>query len=436
MLDIKLQIGCTIVLLYIMVVYYRERIRYRLHLKPRIFDVLMAVGLVTLLLDGTTAYTVNHLDAVSPALNLALHGAFLVCIDAVVFVEFLYILNMVRGLPRRRLTWAALCLPFLVNVLAVLLFLRDLEYREGAISRYSMGVSAYTCFVMAAVYTVLAAVLAVRYRRVLPAEKRFSIFSSIVAFGGICFFQMLRPDILMTSLGVLMVILGAYINQEDPAALELRRYHGEMVTGFAALIEERDESTGGHVRRTTAYVRLLCEELRRRGLYEDTLTRDYVKNLILAAPMHDVGKIAVPDAILKKPGRLTAEEFEVMKEHAVRGGQIIRETFAHVGEEQYVEIAGQIARHHHEKWNGRGYPDGLSGEQIPLCARIMAIADVFDAVSAKRCYRDAMPLEQCFAIIEEGSGRDFDPTLAGIFLELRDQVAAIREGGAQETDRI
>lgn len=433
MLDIKLQIGCTIALLYIMVVYSRERIRYRLRLRPRIFDALMAVCLVTLLLDGATAYTVNHAETVNPALNLALHGAFLVCIDAVVFVEFLYILDMVRGVPRRHLFRAALCLPFAVNALVVVLFLGTLEYREGPLSRYSMGVSAYTCFAMAAVYTVLAAVLAVRYRRALPAEKRFAILTSIAAFGGVCFFQMLRPDILMTSLGVLMVILGAYINQEDPAALELRRYHGEMVTGFAALIEERDESTGGHVRRTTQYVRLLCDELRRRGLYEDTLTRDYVKNLILAAPMHDVGKIAVPDAILKKPGRLTAEEFEEMKEHAARGGQIIRETFAHVGEEQYVEIASQIARHHHEKWNGRGYPDGLSGEQIPLCARIMAIADVFDAVSAKRCYRDAMPLEQCFAIIEEGSGRDFDPTLAGVFLEMKEQVAAIREGRAQKT---
>ena len=431
MLDSKLQIGCTIVLLYIMVVYYRERIRYGLRKRLRIFDALMAVGLVTLVLDGATAYTVNHPQAVSPALNLALHGAFLVGIDAVVFVEFLYILDMVRGLPRGRLVRAALCLPFAANALVVVLFLGGLEYREGPLSRYSMGVSAYTCFAMSAIYTVLAAALAVRYRRALPAEKRFSILSSVVVFGGVCFFQMLRPDILMTSLGVLMVILGAYIHQEDPAVLELRRHHGEMVTGFAALIEERDESTGGHVRRTTQYVRLLCDELRRRGLYEETLTRDYVKNLILAAPMHDVGKIAVPDAILKKPGRLTAEEFEVMKGHAARGGQIIKETFAHVGEEQYVEIAGEIARHHHEKWNGRGYPDGLAGEQIPLCARIMAIADVFDAVSAKRCYRDAMPLEQCFAIIREGSGRDFDPTLAGIFLEMKEQVAAIREGGGR-----
>ena len=135
----------------------------------------------------------------------------------------------------------------------------------------------------------------------------------IVMFGGVSLVQLFHPDILMTSIALLMVILGAYTSREDPALRELHRYHRQMVTGFAALIEERDESTGGHVRRTTAYVRLLCEELQRRGLYEDTLTRDYVKNLMLAAPMHDVGKIAVPDAILKKPGRLTAEDFEVMK---------------------------------------------------------------------------------------------------------------------------
>ena len=179
-------------------------------------------------------------------------------------------------------------------------------------------------------------------------------------------------------------------------------------------------------------MQLLSHELQRRGLCADTLTRDYVKNMILAAPMHDVGKIAIPDAILKKPGRLTAEEFEIMKTHAARGKQIIDETFSRVGREQYVEIAGQIARHHHEKWNGRGYPDGLAGEAIPLCARIMAIADVFDAVSEKRCYREAMSLEESLAIIREGSGRDFDPMLTEIFLELRDDVTKIRDGYDEE----
>lgn len=432
MLDCKLQIGCTLVLLYIMGVYYRERVRYGMRWHFKLFDALMLSGLVMFVFDGATAYTVNRLDTVSPALNLLLHGAFLVSIDVVVFVEFLYLLEAVRGLPKRPLARALLLLPLAVNLAVVLLHLGDLEYRQGRISNYSMGVSAYACFAMAALYTLMTILLALRYYRVLPLEKRFPMLLGIVMFGGVSLIQLLLPDILMTSIALLMVILGAYTSREDPALRELHRYHRQMVTGFAELIEERDESTGGHVKRTTQYVQLLSHELQRRGLCADTLTRDYVKNMILAAPMHDVGKIAIPDAILKKPGRLTAEEFEIMKTHAARGKQIIDETFSRVGREQYVEIAGQIARHHHEKWNGRGYPDGLAGEDIPLCARIMAIADVFDAVSEKRCYREAMSLEESLAIIREGSGRDFDPMLTEIFLELRDDVTKIRDGYDEE----
>lgn len=216
------------------------------------------------------------------------------------------------------------------------------------------------------------------------------------------------------------------MNQEDPVMQELSRYHEEMVMGFATLIENRDNNTGGHVKRTTLYVRLLAEELRNRGYYSEILTRDYMKNLLMAAPMHDVGKIAVPDAILQKPGRLTEEEFEMMKMHTIKGGEIIRETFSRMGNEQYLEIAYEIALHHHEKWNGKGYPDGLSEKEIPLCARIMSIADVFDAVSEKRCYREALPLDECFEIIRSGRGRDFDPLLVDIFLDMRNKVENIR----------
>ena len=141
--------------------------------------------------------------------------------------------------------------------------------------------------------------------------------------------------------------------------------------------------------------------------------------------MHDVGKIAVPDAILQKPGRLTPEEFEIMKLHAQKGGEIIQESFGRMGNEQYLEIACHIAKYHHEKWNGKGYPEGLKRKEIPLCARIMAIADVFDAVSADRCYRAALPLDECFEIIQEGSGQDFDPILAEVFLDLREEICRI-----------
>lgn len=141
--------------------------------------------------------------------------------------------------------------------------------------------------------------------------------------------------------------------------------------------------------------------------------------------MHDIGKMAVPDVVLQKPGKLTDEEFEIIKQHATNGGRIIEETFGNLGDKQYTQMAYQVAKYHHEKWNGRGYPEGLIGREIPLCARIMAVADVFDAVAEKRCYRDAMPLEKCFAIIEEGSGKDFDPIVAEVFLSIKDKVKEI-----------
>ena len=170
---------------------------------------------------------------------------------------------------------------------------------------------------------------------------------------------------------------------------------------------------------------VLAKALRDRGHFRDILTKDYLENLLMAAPMHDIGKISVPDSVLQKPGRLTPEEFEIINRHTVSGGEIIQNTFGHVGNAQYLDMACNLALHHHEKWNGKGYPIGLKGEEIPLCARIMAIADVFDAVSENRCYRAAMPMDQCFDIIRQGAGQDFDPQLVQVFLDIRPQVEAI-----------
>ncbi len=208
---------------------------------------------------------------------------------------------------------------------------------------------------------------------------------------------------------------------------QLVLYNRDMIYGFATLVENRDESTGGHIKRTSIYVRLLAEELQREDIYSDIITDEFINCISMVAPLHDIGKISIPDSILQKPGRLTDEEFDIMKSHSAKGGKIIKETFAHIGDENHKEMAYKVARSHHEKWNGRGYPDGLSGEDIPLPARIMAIADVFDAVSEKRCYRDAMPLEKCFSIIEEGRDRDFDPVLVDAFMNIREEVTQVHD---------
>lgn len=203
-------------------------------------------------------------------------------------------------------------------------------------------------------------------------------------------------------------------------------FDNEMITGFASLVESRDADTGGHIMRTREYVKLIAEELYARNLYPEIVNESYIENVIKAAPLHDIGKIAIKDSILQKAGKLTPEEYEEMKTHSSAGGRIIQENFSHVGDRNFRRILYKVVLFHHEKWNGKGYPKGLKENDIPICARIMAVADVFDAVSQHRCYRDAMPIEQCFEIIKNGSGQDFDPVIAETFLDIKDKVIKVK----------
>jgi len=418
----KLQIGCMLIILYIAFVYFKDKKKIKLQKKITVFDILLVTGILAILFDGCTAYTVNHLDTVNAVLNRALHLFFLLGLDSFIFLLFIYMISVTTGIPKNTGKRLLICFPFIANVIIVVANIPSLEYRRGEITNYSMGVSAYTCFIMAAIYIILSLIIFLGRWRYMEKRKRLSIFTYLLVLACITAYQMFNPQSLLSSICVTVIILGAYMNQENPAIAELTHYHDEMVMGFATLVENKDGSTGGHIKRTTMYVRLLAEELRKRGHYKKIITKDYMRNLCMAAPMHDIGKISVPDAVLQKPGKLTDEEFEIIKIHATSGGKIIKDTFGHLGNEQYAQMAYEVARFHHEKWNGRGYPDGLKEDEIPLCARIMAIADVFDAVSEKRCYRDAMPLDKCFDIIKEGSGRDFDPMLVEIFLDIRDKV--------------
>lgn len=421
----KLQLGCMMILVYIAFIYYKECKRFGRKHKLSVFDLLFGLGVLSIFFDGATAYMVNNLDKVNPLLNLIAHGFFLLSIDGSIFLLFLYMLSITTGLPKQRSKRILLFSPFVINVLIVLLFLPMLKYRQGELSNYSMGISAYTCYIMAGMYILLTLTTFFGRWKYIESHKRLSIFTYLLVLIGVTGYQMLYPQVLLSSIGITIIVVGVYINQENPAVEELSKYHKEMVMGFATLVENKDGSTGGHIRRTSLYVKLLAEELRRRGFYREELTKDYMNHLFRAAPMHDIGKIAVPDMILQKPGKLSEEEFEVMKLHTVRGGDIIKETFGHLENKDYTDLAYQVARYHHEKWNGRGYPEGLKKKEIPLCARIMTIADVFDATSMKRCYRDAMKLDQCFEILQDGSGQDFEPLLVEVFLEIRAKVEAV-----------
>lgn len=208
---------------------------------------------------------------------------------------------------------------------------------------------------------------------------------------------------------------------------EIERIQHQVLISFANMIEMRDGMTGQHVKRTSEYVRVLIEGLIKRQMYKDELTEESSGIIISAAALHDIGKIAISDMILQKPGKLTNDEFEIIKTHSEIGGYIIDEVLKEVGNNAYLAEARKMAMHHHEKWDGSGYPDKLSGDSIPLSARIMAIADVFDALISKRQYKDAFSLDKAFYIIEESSGSHFDPELVAVFLEERPQIETVVE---------
>ncbi|WP_274968102.1 HD-GYP domain-containing protein [Succinimonas amylolytica] len=218
-----------------------------------------------------------------------------------------------------------------------------------------------------------------------------------------------------------------YQEQED----KLERIRQNIVEAFASIIEGRDQLTGMHIQRTASYVSMVVRGLVKKGYYFDELEDEAVREAIVqSAPLHDIGKIAVSDVILLKPGRLTHEEFEIMKQHARIGGRMIKETLKSIEKPLVLRTAVDMATYHHEKWNGKGYPDGLRGEQIPLCARVMAIADVFDALVSKRCYKEAFSYEQSFKIIQEESGQHFDPRIAEVFLSMKDEIIGMSESWA------
>ena len=194
-----------------------------------------------------------------------------------------------------------------------------------------------------------------------------------------------------------------------------------VIEHLADIIESRDIETGEHIKRTKKYVTILVNRMKNDDRYKEYLTPKMCEYIINAAPLHDIGKIAVSDLILCKPGKLTDEEFEKMKIHTVKGGEIIKNILNELGDKEFLEIAYQVAISHHEKWNGKGYPYGIKEEEIPLPGRIMAVADVFDALVAKRVYKEPMPIDKAIDIIIGDSGTHFDPNIVSVFQEVIDK---------------
>jgi len=220
----------------------------------------------------------------------------------------------------------------------------------------------------------------------------------------------------------------AFLEMEvNKRTAEVMAIQDVTIHAMASLAETRDSDTGKHIRRTQHYVKLLAQKLRFNPRYAHFLNHDKtIEMLFKSAPLHDIGKVGIPDRILLKPGRFTPEEFEIMKTHTTLGRDVILQAERELGIEMpFLKLAKEIAYGHQEKWDGSGYPEGLSGDDIPISARLMAVADVYDALISRRAYKAGMPHEKAVQIISEGKGAHFDPDMVDAFLELQEEFKFI-----------
>ena len=248
----------------------------------------------------------------------------------------------------------------------------------------------------------------------------------------------IRPAIVLARVRTQLELKNARDRLRDQNAwleAEVRRRMAEndliqraSIRALAHLAETRDTETGNHIMRTQAYLRLLATRLKAHPRFAPSLDEHAIELLALSAPLHDIGKVGIPDSILRKPGKLTPEEWEIMKTHARLGAEAIEQAERDAEKPvEFLALAKEIVHWHHEKWDGTGYPDGLAGETIPLSARLMALADVFDALISQRVYKAAMPYEEVRGIIAAGRGAHFDPDMVDTFLDSYDDFVAIAE---------
>jgi putative two-component system response regulator len=209
---------------------------------------------------------------------------------------------------------------------------------------------------------------------------------------------------------------------------QLSHMQNSIVEVLADMVENRDKLTGGHIERTSVFLKILIEGMKERGVYHDEIESWDVEKMISAARMHDLGKISITDLVINKPGKLTPEEYQIMKTHALEGERIIDEIIAKTGDGDFLRNAKIFAGYHHERWDGKGYSRGLKGEEIPLHGRIMAVVDVYDALVHERPYKKAFTFEEAVKIIMENSGTHYDPKITEVFFEVRDQFRAVMAG--------
>ena len=217
---------------------------------------------------------------------------------------------------------------------------------------------------------------------------------------------------------------------------DLVRTRNAVIFGLAKLAEYRDQETGQHLERIALYSTKLTIALRRDPRFRERISPQFAKSIGISAVLHDIGKVAIEDAILRKPGRLEPDERDQMQQHTLVGAECIRQIELRLGNSNFLQMARKIALCHHERWDGSGYPDKVGGEDIPLAARIVAIADIYDALSAKRVYKDAYPHERCVDIIRSEAGKHLDPTIVDVFMKIESEIKDISQRFADSSESI
>ena len=295
------------------------------------------------------------------------------------------------------------------------------KFTEAGYERGSLFILYGVCFLAGILHLVI---------NLVKVGKRFShrdsgtiIMVIIILIAGIVPMTLFKINVSYIAIAICSSI--CYIYYNDLVQMDSREkilgMQEHIISSLANLIESRDTETGEHIFRTREYVKKLAIAARKDGVYTKELTDDFILLIHTLAPLHDIGKIVVSDKILKKPGKLTEEERQEMKKHAAAGGRIVKEVLDGISDQKYVSFAADIAKYHHERWDGTGYPEGLKGSDIPLSARIMAVADVFDALISKRCYKEPIPFDQAVEEMKNESGTHFDPELIKVFLRHKEE---------------
>ena len=375
---------------------------------------------------------------------------------SVIFCSGFYIINTLNNDKYKKVIKISLIASAVIYYASLLLtpFL-GLLYSIDVNNIYSRGKFFFIPVVIDATIYINLIIYLIFNRKSIPQQKVFPILSFMIFPQVLHIIQILHYGISLVNTGYTIAFLIMFIeanrnleetldntefklsekevelinqvHEAQNSKLEVIKMQNHTIESLSNLVENRDEDTGEHVRRTRAYVELIAVQLMKNNIYPEIINPKYIRYLKRAAPMHDIGKIVVPDAVLKKPGKLTKDEFELMKRHSAEGGRIVHEILDGYEDPEYIQITADIATHHHERWDGTGYPDNLKADAIPVCARIMAIADVFDALVSPRVYKSPMTYEDAYAIIESGSGTHFDPTIAKEFLNIKEKTAAVNE---------